>query len=80
MEKNVRPRTLQQRKYDARERDAGLLEAIKAATGILALGRKLGLSQAAVSRWRKVPPHRVVEIERVTGVPRATLRPDLFCD
>ena len=80
MDENVRPRTLQQRRYDSRPRDAGLLAAIEAAGGILALGRKLGLSQAAVSRWRSVPPHRVLEIERQTGLPRKVLRPDLHAD
>ena len=44
-------------------------------------GRKLGVSQAAVSQWlRKVPAERVLAIERATDgkVTRHELRPDLY--
>lgn len=42
----------------------------------------LGLSgPSVVSNWRargKVPPERVLEVERVTGISRHELRPDVF--
>lgn len=38
----------------------------------------LGLTRAAVLKWQQVPAERVVEIERITGIPREELRPDLF--
>lgn len=38
----------------------------------------LGLTRAAVLKWQQVPAERVVEIERITGIPREKLRPDLF--
>lgn len=39
---------------------------------------EIGLTRAAVSAWAKVPAERVVDIERITGIPRHTLRPDLY--
>ncbi len=59
-------------------REQGLEEAIRAAGGIGALARSLGLSQPSVSNWRRVPSERVVAVEAATGVPRHTLRPDLY--
>lgn len=46
--------------------------------GIVALSQRLGLSRGAVSQWREVPANRIVEVERLTGVPREELRPDLY--
>jgi DNA-binding transcriptional regulator YdaS (Cro superfamily) len=44
-----------------------------------ALARALGLSPAAVLQWNgRVPAKRVVEVERLTGIPREALRPDLY--
>ena len=37
----------------------------------------LGITHGAVSQWKVVPSDRVVEIERITGIPRHELRPDL---
>jgi len=52
---------------------------IKAEWGLMAkIGRELGLSSAAVPQWRRVPPERVLDVERITGVPRHELRPDLY--
>ncbi|PZP64983.1 MAG: hypothetical protein DI604_25710, partial [Delftia acidovorans] len=31
-----------------------------------------------VSQWKKVPAERVLEVERVTGISRHELRPDVF--
>jgi TorA maturation chaperone TorD len=59
-------------------RDPGLDKAIEAAGGVRALARALGVSQPAVSAWKKVPPERVAAVEAATGVLRAELRPDLF--
>lgn len=59
-------------------REGGLEDAIRAAGGIGALARRLGISQPSVSNWQRVPAERVVAVEALTGVPRASLRPDLY--
>jgi len=43
-----------------------------------ALAAALGVSYQAVHKWRRVPAHRVLEIERLRGISRTTLRPDLY--
>lgn len=58
-----------------------LLRAIKKAGSQAALAEKLGIRQTAVSNWlvrEHLPVEQAIEIERVTGVPRHELRPDLF--
>lgn len=59
-------------------REGGLDHAIQAAGGIGALARALGISQPAVSNWRRIPAERVLAVEALTGVHRSVLRPDLY--
>jgi TorA maturation chaperone TorD len=59
-------------------RDTGLDEAIRAAGGVGALARKIGISQPSVSNWARIPAERVLSVEAVTGVDRSVLRPDLY--
>ena len=61
-------------------RDPGLDEAIRAAGGVGALARKIGISQPSVSNWSHIPAERVVSVETATGVSRAVLRPDLYAE
>lgn len=35
------------------------------------------ITPQAISQWRQVPAERVIEVERVTGISRHELRPDL---
>jgi DNA-binding transcriptional regulator YdaS (Cro superfamily) len=56
----------------------GLRKACDKAGGVTALANKLGITRAAIYHWDKVPAERVVEIEKLTGVAREELRPDLF--
>lgn len=58
--------------------DSGLQKAVAAKGTVAELARSLGITRAAIAQWDKIPAERVVEIERVTGVPREELRPDLF--
>jgi Bacterial toxin YdaS len=60
------------------EINEGLRLAIQTAGSGRALARALGLSQQALSEWRRVPSHRILQVEAVTGVPRELLRPDLY--
>lgn len=54
-------------------------DAIEQAGGVNALARKLGgVSPQAVSFWPRAPVKRVLEIEKLTGVSRYKLRPDIF--
>jgi TorA maturation chaperone TorD len=59
-------------------RNSGLDQAIRAAGGVGALARKIGISQPSLSNWQRVPPERVLAVESATGVDRAMLRPDLY--
>lgn len=61
-------------------RDPGLSEAIRAVGGVSELSRQIGISQPSVSNWIRIPAERVISVEAVTGVDRATLRPDLYGD
>jgi DNA-binding transcriptional regulator YdaS (Cro superfamily) len=42
------------------------------------LARALGINPSAVAQWERVPAERIVQIERLTNVPRNVLRPDLY--
>jgi hypothetical protein len=53
-------------------------EAIRRVGGLTALGRALGTSPQAVFQWKKAPAVRVLEIERLSGVSRYELRPDVY--
>ena len=55
-----------------------LEQAVKAAGGYTALGRKLGITGEAIMQWREVPSRRVLIVERMTSVPKELLRPDLY--
>lgn len=59
-------------------RDPGLLAAVDAAGGIGKLAHLLNLRQPSVSVWRRIPSHRILQVEAATGVDRAVLRPDLY--
>ena len=53
--------------------------AIHLAGGPAELARQIGgLTPQAVSQWKKCPSGRVLDVERITGVSRHELRPDIF--
>lgn len=57
----------------------GLQRAINRVCGVTNLARKLGVTRSAIYQWGdEIPANRLVEIERLTGVPREQLRPDLY--
>lgn len=48
------------------------------AGGIVALARQLGIKHNSIYSWTEVPAKRVPDVERITGIPRHELRPDLY--
>lgn len=58
--------------------DPGLEAAIGAAGSITKLAAKIGTSHQNICTWRRVPVSRLIAVEEATGVPRETLRPDLY--
>jgi DNA-binding transcriptional regulator YdaS (Cro superfamily) len=58
--------------------DTPIHRAAKAVGGFASLAGELGISRQAIYQWRRIPAERIVEIEKLTGVPRHELRPDLY--
>jgi DNA-binding transcriptional regulator YdaS (Cro superfamily) len=63
--------------------DDGLYAALKAAGGVRALARLLGLNPQSIYQWGRggmphVPAKWIIQIETVTDVSRNILRPDLY--
>jgi DNA-binding transcriptional regulator YdaS (Cro superfamily) len=52
--------------------------AAKKVGGPIALANGLGIKHPALYSWKRVPAERVLEIERLTGVSRHELRPDVY--
>lgn len=42
------------------------------------LARRLGVAVQSIQQWSRIPAERVSDVERVTGIPRHELRPDLY--
>lgn len=58
--------------------NTALETAIEIAGGAIPLAEALGISRQAVQQWKQVPPERVLQVERITGVSRYALRPDVY--
>ncbi|NIN69157.1 MAG: hypothetical protein GTO63_31610 [Anaerolineae bacterium] len=52
--------------------------AIKMAGGPTKLAEALGITQGAVSQWKRCPAERCADVEKLTGISREALRPDVF--
>jgi DNA-binding transcriptional regulator YdaS (Cro superfamily) len=57
-----------------------LMHAAQKLGGMAQLAAELGIARQAVYQWTKIPIERVADIERLTNIPRAELRPDIFGD
>ena len=53
-------------------------QAAEKAGGVVALARELGIKHTALYSWKRVPAERVLDIERISGVSRHEMRPDIF--
>lgn len=60
--------------------DSALKKAIEAAGGSVALSGLMGnrITRQAIEQWKRCPPHWTLELEKLTGVSRHELRPDLY--
>ncbi|HEY4202611.1 MAG TPA: YdaS family helix-turn-helix protein [Devosiaceae bacterium] len=52
-------------------------QAAERAGGLMALASALGIRHQTFYSWKRVPAERVLELERITGISRHELRPDL---
>lgn len=59
-------------------RTQALERALDRAGGVAKLAEALGITSQAISQWRQVPHERVLAVEKITGIPRYELRPDLY--
>lgn len=59
---------------------AALRRAITRAGTATRLAEQLGISSQAIGKWQRtgIPPLRVLDVERLTGVRRHDLRPDIY--
>jgi DNA-binding transcriptional regulator YdaS (Cro superfamily) len=60
---------------------SALSRAVKAAGGQARLAEALGIHQGAVGNWvarKRIPAERVLAVEKLTGVSRHELRPDIY--
>lgn len=63
---------------EMRKAQAALRLAIARAGGVSAMARALGITKGAVSQWSICPPSRVLDVERMSSIPRHDLRPDWY--
>lgn len=61
-----------------RERDPIISKVLASAGTQQELAQRIGVTPSALSQWDRVPHLRVLTVERVTGIPRHELRPDLY--
>ena len=59
-------------------RDNGVTLAISKVGGVNKLAAQLGIKQPSVSGWKRVPAERVISVEKISGVSRTVLRPDIY--
>lgn len=60
------------------KRNPIIFKAAQKLGGIVAMSQALGLSRGAASQWTEIPIDHVAKLERLTGIPREVLRPDIF--
>jgi DNA-binding transcriptional regulator YdaS (Cro superfamily) len=58
--------------------EEALADAIEKAGNASELSRRLNVTPQAVGQWTVCPALRVLDVERITGVSRHDLRPDVY--
>lgn len=59
-------------------RKTPLEKAVAAVGSKSELARRLNVAVQSIQQWDRIPAERVHDVERVSGVPRHELRPDLY--
>lgn len=52
--------------------------AVEKAGGGAKVARPLNLQRQAVYQWKRVPAEHVITLEKLSGVPRHEIRPDIY--
>ena len=60
------------------KRMSGLQKAIKKVGSQRKLALGLGITPQSLTKWHTIPSRHIINIERLTGIPREELRPDLY--
>ena len=55
-----------------------IIDICRNAGGVAYVAKQLGLSRQSIYQWTEVPADHLVSLERITGVDRSFIRPDLF--
>ena len=55
-----------------------IIDICRNAGGVAYVAKQLGLSRQSIYQWTEVPADHLVNLERITGVDRSFIRPDLF--
>ena len=58
--------------------DEGLAAVLQKAETMTQLATWAGVTVAAVSKWKRVPEHKVSDIAKRSRIPKRVLRPDLY--
>ena len=53
-------------------------KAVGKAGGATKLAAALNIKPPSIYSWRRIPAERVLDVERITGISRHELRPDLY--
>lgn len=53
-------------------------KAAEKAGGIVSLARELGIKHTSLYSWPRVPAGRVLDFERISGLSRHEIRPDVY--
>jgi DNA-binding transcriptional regulator YdaS (Cro superfamily) len=51
---------------------------IEAKGNLARLAKELGIAHQSIYSWSRIPAERVIDVERITGIPRHELRPDIY--
>lgn len=71
-------RRRQHAKMLSKRQRSPVVAAVLGRIGTVELAEELGCLPSAISQWERIPVNRVPAIERITGIPRRELRPDIY--